>query len=434
MPDIASILDDCFEELSKEFEIEKVDYVPKKGKKEIVPVPVWRIVRPAEVKGKVIPVEVFIAFPHGFPYEMPYVIIPDEEFRYLPHISFDDRKLCLYEDGITYDANNICGIIRDNIKKARVWIEKYANRDNSDEYSAEIKSYWFQNDDSEEEVDECAALFGDVPEKTCELKGLAYSKLNLDDDSSYIQTVFYRDGNNRGIQFLKKKHKVVEFAALFISSLAIPVKPPYSVTGEELISWVTKSDDRQALKTFINRYGKGYVLFSIGLEHALGGVFIEKLNTKRNGFRRGQLTPFIVLTRFENKTRHLQRLLVSTYNEKRIAERTAGFMMPQRNIVIAGLGSIGSNLCYYLNGYNNAQFALIDRDRLTTDNIGRHLLGYEYLNQRKTLAVAHYLQSFRPDRKVTPIAKYLQDISTNAFNEANALFVCTGDIMFVLEI
>lgn len=41
MPDLNAILDKCFRELSLEFEIELVDYVPRGGKKTHVEVPVW---------------------------------------------------------------------------------------------------------------------------------------------------------------------------------------------------------------------------------------------------------------------------------------------------------------------------------------------------------------------------------------------------------
>lgn len=429
MPDLNAILDKCFRELSLEFEIELVDYVPRGGKKTHVEVPVWRIMMPAETGGEVADVEVFMAFPKGFPYEMPCVIIPDDRLRYLPHISFDDRKLCLYEDGVTYDAENIWGIIRDNLRKSRLWIETYANQDNTDEYAKEIKNYWRESYDGEEGVDDCAVLFGVLPDKTCELHGFVYSKLDLDEDDSFLQRVFFESNDTPEERYIKRRHKTVDCSALYLSSLKIPATPPYSLTAEQLIQWITDNGDKQALKSFINQHGKGHILFSIGLSFVLGGVFIEKLNTNRKGFRKGKITPYYVLTNFENKSRHLQRLIISTFNSSRIAERTAGELMPKHKFVIAGLGSVGSNLCYYLNGYNNSDFFLLDRDRLNNDNIGRHFLGYEYLNQRKVHGVAHYLESYRPDSKVIALNKYVQDVSADTFSMASAIFICTGDVM-----
>ena len=121
--------------------------------------------------------------------------------------------------------------------------------------------------------------------------------------------------------------------------------------------------------------------------------------------------------------------MVYQYDGNRIAERTAGEMMKEKRFTVAGIGSIGSNLCYYLNGYNNAQFALVDNDCLTTDNVGRHLLGYEYLNQSKVMAVKKYLQSYRPDREVNAIVSAIEQIPSEKINEGDALFICIGDEM-----
>ena len=429
MPDLKAILDDCFAEFSQEYEIERVTYVSQSGKNTEVDVPVWRLVIQAEYHGKVTDVELFLAFPHGFPYEMSMVFIDDERFRYLPHISPSDRKVCLYEDGLAYNPDNIKGLLRDNIKKTRHWIELYSNRDNTDEYVKEIKNYWREQYDGESEIDDCPVLLGSKPEETCELSGIVYSKRDAEDGSSYVQPILFRSEERLEITYIKKYHKVIEIKALYLASIEIPNCPPYSMTGQNLIDSIASSDDKAVFKQYITQYGKGYVFFPLGMEYAIGGVYIEKLNVNRKGFRSGTLKPFSVLTAFENKTKLLDRLLTNVYDKHRLAERTAGCLMEKRKFVVAGLGSVGSNLCYFLNGYNNAEFALVDGDRLSADNIGRHLLGFEYLNQRKSFAVANYLKSFRPDRNVNAYKKEIQQISDAAINEAGILFMCTGDIM-----
>ena len=72
---------------------------------------------------------------------------------------------------------------------------------------------------------------------------------------------------------------------------------------------------------------------------------------------------------------------------------------------------------------------MTDRDWLTVDNIGRHLLGFEYINQHKSYAVAHYLQQYRPDRGVEVLSKNLQQLKVDEINRSSAVFVCTGDVM-----
>jgi hypothetical protein len=149
----------------------------------------------------------------------------------------------------------------------------------------------------------------------------------------------------------------------------------------------------------------------------------------RSGFRNGTITPYVALTEFEGRVKKIPRLLVSIFSDNRIAERTAGVMMEHRKFIIAGLGSVGSNLCYYLNGYNNAQFTLVDKDKLNLDNIGRHLLGFEYQHQYKVSAVSKYLKEYRPDREVWEVRTLLQEMETEQINNADGIFICTGDIM-----
>lgn len=129
MPDVETVLETCYIELSKEYDIEKVNSIPRL--EHLPQASIWKVQIPALVSGKAEDIEAYIRFPKAFPYSMPCVIILDDRFRYLPHISVKTRKLCLYEDDEVYDAENIEGIIRDNIDRTRRWIEKYYGRDNS---------------------------------------------------------------------------------------------------------------------------------------------------------------------------------------------------------------------------------------------------------------------------------------------------------------
>ena len=435
MLDVTKALESCFAELSKEYDIEKVDEVPYVNLGKRVCAPSWRILVPASTKGKAEDVEMYIAFPCAFPYVMPWVFVPDDAYRYYPHISFKSRKLCLFEDGIVYDERDISDIIRINIRKARQWVEKYSDCDCTDEYAEEIVSYWSAHYNGEEQVDDSPVMFGEIPDQSCSIQGFAYPVKRQANKTVEPQLVFYITKGTRGIDYIKENHKTIEIEALFLASVTIPMNPPCSMTVLDLTGYIKEATDRKLFRQLVNKNKKCYVLFSIGSNHILGGVFIDKVRLKRSGFSR-PMTPFEVHGMFENKNRKLERFMVYQYDTNRIVERTAGEMMKEKKFTVAGMGSIGSNLCYYLNGYNNAQFALVDNDFLTTDNIGRHLLGYEYLNQSKVLAVKKYFQSYRPDREVNAINSVIEQISSDKINEGDALFICIGDEMierWVLE-
>ena len=418
-----------FDELSGEYDIELVDHVPIDGKKEKIDVPAWHMTILAEIEGMATEVEMYIAFPHNFPFEIPFVVVPEQRFRHLPHISWRTQKVCLYDDGTTYDTNNIRGVVRETIKRTIRWVEKFANQDNTDEYKKEIINYWCEQYDGELKVNGRAMFIGEVPNAFCELKGFDYLFKSLKTGRKKIRRVFYSTDDDRQIiNYLKKDKQTSELPALYITSFEFPKKPPYSITGEQLIEGIKDKDELVKFNKFLNKNGCCYLIFSLGVEYALGCIHIGKLKVVRPGFR-VPIKPFDLLSKFEYKTKKLDRLMVFQYDSKRIAKRTAGELMEQKSLAVIGLGSVGSNLCYYLNGYNNTRFALIDNDSLSVDNIGRHLLGYDYLNQNKAFAVADYLRRYRPDREVECNDTTIECIDGKAFDDYDAMFVCTGDVM-----
>ena len=427
MLDINQVLNDCLKQLSKEYAIEEI---PNYNSKAFIKV--WRVILEANLFGKVEEVAVNIGFPLSFPYIMPWVSVSDERFRLLPHISYQTRKLCLYENDVVYDTLNIYGLIRDNIRKTRKWLETYTNRDNSDEYSKEIKSYWNQQYDCEEAIDSTYILLGNIPKETCKLTAITYSEEKLSDGKVKIIRVICSDSNEEDtLKYLKSVHHANDIEVMFVASMTIAKVPPYTITGKDINDRIRDIADKEKVKRYINANNSGILLFPIGLINACGGVIIPRQNIKRNGFRKDALTAYYTLTDpfWGDKNKKLKRIFAQSYTENHIAERTAGRMMEQNCFLVAGLGSVGSNLCYYLNGYNNAKFTLVDSEELTLDNIGRHLLGFDYLNQNKAKAVSRYLKSYRPDRKIVVIDTYLQTLQKEILSKSSILFVCTGDLI-----
>ena len=175
---------------------------------------IWRVQIPALILGKAEDIEAYILFPNDFPYSMPYMIIQDERFRYLPHISIQSRKLCLYEDGEVYDAENIEGLIRESISKTRRWVEYYYGRDNSLEYAKEIKNYWNELYEEETSIDDSWILFGDIPVETCEMFGMSYANKNLKNGKAHVINVVASRDDNEALKYIKCQYKVYEVPVL----------------------------------------------------------------------------------------------------------------------------------------------------------------------------------------------------------------------------
>jgi hypothetical protein len=120
------------------------------------------------------------------------------------------------------------------------------------------------------------------------------------------------------------------------------------------------------------------------------------------------------------------------YTNQRLIKRSSGDIAQPvvKKFVVAGVGSIGSNLIHYLNSIQAVEFKFIDPDSLELENIGRHYLGFNYLNWKKTKALKDYLTSSSPIQKVETREKSIFQVVNDELefiNESDFLFVAIGE-------
>ncbi|WP_291528627.1 E2/UBC family protein [Bacteroides sp. UBA939] len=395
----------------------------------------WEVTTEVEISGKVKEIELYFGFQESFPYTLPDVYFPSKQFGYLPHIESQGGKLCLIADGASYQINNPYKLIRYCLKESKILIEQGANGINVDDFNTEINSYWKRRYDDEPKVSEHWLIYESFPIETCTLRALLYKQELLCEERSktIIRGLLLSQNEKKTSieRYLKRHHKVEEMDVLFVKSAHVPHKAPYCLSLQNLLDNTSSAEDCKAIKRYINTFRGGIIVFQLS-ETSMGGIYIDKVNTVRKGFRVDKLTACDILLRFEKKNQALEREYGDLYSSYRIAMRTAGEEMPKQSFMIAGLGSIGSNLTYFLSGWNNTSFTLIDEDSLRAENIGRHLLGFQYLYQNKANAVADYLFSIRPERDVRiydyDFRRVFKD-NNGTLNAHTALFLCTGDAM-----
>lgn len=433
MHDLTDILSSCFDKLYKIENVIRVDEIPgiiTDYYKEC-----WKITTELEVCNRVEQIELYFGFQDAFPYVLPEVYFPDKRFGYIPHIESLVGKICLMTDGVSYLIDNPYGIIHYCLKQSKILIEQGLNGKNIADYDAEINSYWVQTYGGEPAVSYHWLIHGDFPDKTCVFKALIYKQniLGANNNESIIKGLLLpQDNEQTDIEcYLKKHYRVDETNALYVKSITVPHKAPYSLSLQGLLDCTLSADDRKAIKQYVNTNRGGIIVFQLS-EFSIGGICISKVNTTKKGFRHNSLTASDILLRFEKKNQLQKRLYGNLYSFHRIAMRTAGIEMSEQSFVIAGLGSVGSNLTYFLNSWNNVSFTLIDDESFRVENIGRHLLGYQYIDQSKVNAVADYLRSIRPERSVSTWCQTIQrvlEFNNERINVGTALFLCTGDAM-----
>jgi hypothetical protein len=159
------------------------------------------------------------------------------------------------------------------------------------------------------------------------------------------------------------------------------------------------------------------------------GWFYKNFKSTYRGFREGTISSFQAMSTFQ-KNETIIRVTPQILTKERLNYRSSGISFAREfKFSIAGVGSVGSNLVQMLNSINFPEFHLIDEDKLKLENIGRHLLGFNYLSQYKTLAIKDVLTLKNPVQTVLTRENSIVEIIKNepAFiNDTDFIFMATG--------
>ena len=84
----------------------------------------------------------------------------------------------------------------------------------------------------------------------------------------------------------------------------------------------------------------------------------------------------------------------------------------KNRILIIGCGSIGGHVICELAKAGYEDLTIVDYEKLTEENIFRHVLGMEYVNRYKCEALNTYIQKNIPEIKITTLAERIEDAIT----------------------
>lgn len=422
---IYKILDECFAQLSK---VEEVCIDQDFIKKHSGYIQAWKVTTTISIREAVAEdISFVLAFKSTFPYSLPNVYYFDTKYDYFPHIDYNNRKLCLFDNSIIINTEEPYELIRTVLKRSK-FVVKNGTRD---DFHKEIINYWDLQYLNERPIQYGWLHSISSFEKSRYLKLYASDYLEQNRCNACIVEV---NSDLEYIKYFKQQFgkQLIEHNVLFLANVDIPLTPPYAITTEIFQSWITSDDDVKMFHHYIRTQpGLLIVVFRLGSTNLLGGFIYEDIKIKRRGFRDGKLTRHNVITKLE-KNKLLHRLLIYEYSDQRIAMRTKGEAFKPHRFVVAGLGSIGSQLCHFLNSLNSPKMLLVDNDVFNINNIGRHLLGFNFLNQPKVDAVKGFLKALNPNQDITT---YRGDIESclldnlAEINQYDLLIICTGNIM-----
>ena len=110
----------------------------------------------------------------------------------------------------------------------------------------------------------------------------------------------------------------------------------------------------------------------------------------------------------------------------------------KKTVVIAGCGSVGSRVAEILAESDIDKLILVDYDDMKTDNVMRHYLGIQDVNQSKVSALRNRLQQNIPELKVVAykanILNWLISQNSEQLSEIHSIVLATGHPPTELEV
>ena len=301
---------------------------------------------------------------------------------------------------------------------------------------------WIPN--REDFIDEYSAYWDQ------DIQGVYYSIVPPAEKPELICLYKYKDGDCVGGIFAKSRLHAKDWLDKFCdkciedktkTALYLPLKglgyPPFPKVNKEIYSRLKENDPdslKELLKFLRNNDRPSYILFSILLQQGYffgawkhNKPYREETIGKRKkiihskGFRPGKAPVELELIRDFPKN-PVPLLHITRADKERLFYRGGDGMLPliDLKISVIGCGSIGSNLTDKLVKMGVNHLCLIDHEKLSFDNIARHLCGASYVDRHKTKAVQDLLQKHYPHLKISTLEKEITEILVNNQDSLNS--------------
>lgn len=394
---------------------------------------VWQFT--CEIRSKEIDVNLII--PVDFPYNPPKVgVASPPAFLEFPHID-EDGVLCSQPLSSTYssetpvDTTNI--ILRDAIKL----LDDNLNGRTTQDLQDEFLSYWSRTlDDSKLPTISLVNPAG--PHRIIRIRK-GYLSIVGEDEKSIKTWLKHRYGKNFD-----------DFEEALLVWLPEPLFPKeYPKNTYDLVKIVASKAPEAAplLRALaVKSPGRLFVLLGSDTKNGpcLAGVTLhspKKGNSKyhssrstlEDGFRKGHVPTKIISERFLLAGNPLTRYEIERADPAWVHSRSENPLQKEisaKRVVVIGCGSIGSLVAKYMAAAGVGNLLVIDPERLSRTNTGRHFLGAKSANLSKAEILGKTLQEDYPHLEVEFKNSSWQVVARNEaqkLDDADLIISTTGN-------
>ena len=407
---------------------------------------VWEVKTEVDVRSKIVDLSIYINLPFDFPFVLPRLFIESEFYeshKCIPHINHE-LNICVYDVGMNpmINSGREGEVLEYYIHKAKKIVQKGINDPDysKEEFNREFKAYW-EGIYSKKDLYGANGLHALTQkiEFPCIIKGLKFNKnfqfydYFISDEKKSIEAFkSFLDNSKIGykeidIFFVKNPFDNPPFELSYYEALNImrEEKELYPVFKK----WVNKSNWNEILIMFSTLYDSNTSYY---------GWTYDFPKVREKGFRKKTKIQLMDSPSWGRKEK-VFRISFDNFTQGRLQKRTTGYIETQKSLAITGLGSVGSNLIFFLKNLPVNKFHLIDNELLSVDNIKRHLLGFSDVKHSKALAIEEHLIKDFPLLKTGVRNKSITEVilkESNFINECDFHIVALGNSKleeFILE-
>lgn len=357
-------------------------------------------------------IQLIVAAKPTFPFSVPHIYThPKLEVLKYPHVE-EQGKLCVWGDEVSFDPQNIT-YVEHLINDSHTLVEKTISGELDEDFYAGMLSYWARSYTAPPKEPKATSL--------CNVKSLTSRKIHVAYDST--KGVIFADTEGELNAWLKniglKPRRELCSTTLLINLPEAwrPLEYPTTL-GNILSILVTQCVDHdQALAAIACLLGSslhnpaflvqtntpnGAIITAmrcvggISIRGHAGQYYLPKAKAG-NGFRDNR--PSLQYLKARCSHIGIRGMEVERRDPSWVLGRDSNPYLPSTSgttIGIIGLGSVGSSLLPLLIKAGFSKFVLCDGESLEAANVGRHLLGMNYVGTNKAEACKSHIQRNYP--------------------------------------
>lgn len=356
-----------------------------------------------------ITIPIVIAIPNNWGRNLIDIYIQNsKEFPFIPHVDIKG-KICLFElEGILIDQN-FYGILSQSLDRASRIIEEGLSGKNKEEFIDEFDSYWMQLP--------CIQFAKCELPKDNRMSVIKYGDKLISKRKKETYGEYLRRSKNKKIylspepqhleRYYRKDEKILIKNALYIpvemEDFLFPPDPRFGVSNE-YIQCLLEYVDVKRYRSLESKLGnKKLLVFSIQQPNGmvtLLGVILENCEISTENGK-------CIL----KSAKRVVPVYIERIDKQYLMARSSGIKNPlaEKKVLLIGCGSVGGYIANELVKAGIENMMLIDPDFLYETNIFRHVLGLEYVNQYKSVALQRYLEKNIPNLKFASLEENIEE-------------------------